>query len=596
MQNGGLQVHVQPQARLPHGRVCGVEALVRWEHPTLGWIGPEEFIPVAERSGLIGPLTTLVLEASLAACARWRAGGHDLGVAVNLSTRSLQEPGLVNEVAGLLQRYGVPAHRLTLEVTEGSVMADPTRAVDLLHQLRGLGVRLSVDDFGTGYSSLSYLQRLPVQEVKIDRSFVTGLDTVTDNVAIVRAIIDLGRHLGLEVVAEGVEDEATWDLLTALGLQRRPGLAPGARDAHRGPAPLADGTRGGPGPRGRPGLRTRTGLRGEQRGTVAASWQTAPVPPQSPSSVETGVPRPSGLRTLAHIGLTGLLGIAGAVIGAPVVVASLFGGGTTFLITLTVVVAVVSVLAVALDRATGPRRGGSGGSVLRGLTVGVLGSAAVVVIGFASVRLGVASVLPVPLRFAAAALPFAVVAALQWPGMVRRVTAVVLVVTAAVVVVPRVLGASAEQRREAIVRDVGTTARPWVTDIDGLDGLAPRTTGSEYLWTDYVVDGEPTPVVSLLRMPNAAAMGGDPCRGMFHTPEGTVEASSCRSADGVTWEREDGIDWRQVVRRVDGTWLGATARPDVPERLLEEALRNARPMSDDEYEDWLDAILTVPLG
>ena len=135
---------------------------------------------------------------------------------MNLSARSLHDADLVEEVDRLLRRHGVPAERLTLEVTEGSVMADPTRAVALLHQLRDLGVRLSVDDFGTGYSSLSYLQRLPVQEVKIDRSFVTGLSTESENVAIVRAIVDLGRHLGLEVVAEGVEDERH------LGPARRP--------------------------------------------------------------------------------------------------------------------------------------------------------------------------------------------------------------------------------------------------------------------------------------------------------------------------------------------------------------------------------------
>ncbi|HEV7188923.1 MAG TPA: GGDEF domain-containing phosphodiesterase, partial [Blastococcus sp.] len=216
LQNGDLQVHVQPKARLDSGRVVGVEALVRWEHPELGWVPPDEFVPIAERSGLIGPLTTRVLDGALAAWADWRSAGHDLSVAVNLSARSLHDADLVEEVDRLLRRHGVPAERLTLEVTEGSVMADPSRAVAVLHQLRDLGVRLSVDDFGTGYSSLSYLQRLPVQEVKIDRSFVTGLSTESENVAIVRAIIDLGRHLGLEVVAEGVEDGATWDLLTSM--------------------------------------------------------------------------------------------------------------------------------------------------------------------------------------------------------------------------------------------------------------------------------------------------------------------------------------------------------------------------------------------
>jgi diguanylate cyclase (GGDEF)-like protein len=216
LQHGDVLVHVQPKARLNSGQVVGVEALVRWEHPELGWVPPDEFVPVAERSGLIGPLTTRVLDGALAASAGWRQAGHDLAVAVNLSARSLHDADLVEEVDRLLRRHGVPAERLTLEVTEGSVMGDPTRAVAVLHQLRDLGVRLSVDDFGTGYSSLSYLQRLPVQEVKIDRSFITGLSTESENVAIVRAIIDLGRHLGLEVVAEGVEDAATWDLLTSM--------------------------------------------------------------------------------------------------------------------------------------------------------------------------------------------------------------------------------------------------------------------------------------------------------------------------------------------------------------------------------------------
>ncbi len=217
LQNGELAVHVQPQTRLGSGEVVGVEALARWHSPTLGAVPPDEFIPVAERSGLIGPLTTRVLDASLAAWATWRAAGHDLGIAVNLSARSLHDPDLVEEVDRLLRRHGVPASRLTLEVTESAVMADPARAVALLHGLRDLGVRLSVDDFGTGYSSLSYLKRLPVQEVKIDRSFVTTLGTDAEDLPIVRAIVDLGRHMGLEVVAEGVEDAATLDLLGSIG-------------------------------------------------------------------------------------------------------------------------------------------------------------------------------------------------------------------------------------------------------------------------------------------------------------------------------------------------------------------------------------------
>jgi diguanylate cyclase (GGDEF)-like protein len=216
LHTGAIEVHVQPQARLADDAVVAVEALVRWQHPEFGWVPPDEFIPIAERSGLIGPLTTRVLDAALGAAARWRAAGHDLGVAVNLSARSLHDADLVEEVARLLRRHGVPAARLTLEVTEGSVMADPTRAIAVLHQLRDLGVRLSVDDFGTGYSSLSYLKRLPVHEVKVDRSFVATLAVGGEDVAIVRAIIDLGRHLGLDVVAEGVEDAASWELLSSM--------------------------------------------------------------------------------------------------------------------------------------------------------------------------------------------------------------------------------------------------------------------------------------------------------------------------------------------------------------------------------------------
>jgi diguanylate cyclase (GGDEF)-like protein len=229
-----IEVHVQPQARMDTGETVSVEALVRWNHPELGFIPPDEFIPVAERSGLIGLVTTRVLDLSLAAVADWRRQGVDVCVAVNLSTRSLHDADLVDEVSRLLRRHGVPASRLTLEVTESSVMADPTRAIALLHQLRSLGTRLSVDDFGTGYSSLSYLKSLPVSEVKIDRSFVTNLSGQSQDVAIVRAIVDLGRHLGLDVVAEGVEDQPTWDLLSSMGCD----LAQGWH--HGRPMPVTD--------------------------------------------------------------------------------------------------------------------------------------------------------------------------------------------------------------------------------------------------------------------------------------------------------------------------------------------------------------------
>jgi diguanylate cyclase (GGDEF)-like protein len=234
LQRDEMQVHVQPQADLASGRIVAVEALLRWTHPVLGPVEPSDFIPVAERSGLIGPLTTLVLDRSLAAVATWRAQGLDLGISVNLSTRSLHDADLVEDVTRLLRRHDVPGSSLTLEVTESSVMADPARAVALLHQLRELGCRLSVDDFGTGYSSLSYLKRLPVHEVKIDRSFVTSLRSDGEDVAIVRAIVDLGRHLGLDVVAEGVEDQLTWDLLAGMGCDLVQGYHLGR------PMPVAD--------------------------------------------------------------------------------------------------------------------------------------------------------------------------------------------------------------------------------------------------------------------------------------------------------------------------------------------------------------------
>ena len=209
-----LQVHVQPKVGLRTGEVAGVEALVRWTHPSLGALPPDEFIPVAERTGLIGPLTRAVLRQSLAGCAQWRRAGHDIGVAVNLSARSLTDPSLIGDVADELRRHGVPPGLLTLEITESSVMTDPVRTGRVLLQLRQIGVRLAVDDFGTGYSSLSYLRRLPIDEVKIDKGFVTHLLREPDDAAIVRSIIDLAGHLALEVVAEGVEDAATQQWLT----------------------------------------------------------------------------------------------------------------------------------------------------------------------------------------------------------------------------------------------------------------------------------------------------------------------------------------------------------------------------------------------
>jgi EAL domain-containing protein (putative c-di-GMP-specific phosphodiesterase class I) len=215
--HGELTVHFQPKVRLRDGEVIGAEALVRWCHPRRGFIGPDEFVPVAEHSGLITPLTFAVLRQSLDACATWRRGGRPLGVAVNISPRSLLDPAFVDEVARALAAVEVPASAVTLEITESSLMADPDRAIEAMRRLRSLGLHLSIDDLGTGYSSLSYLQRLPVSEVKIDRSFLRPADGDDDAFAIVGAVVDLGHRLDRHVVAEGVEDEATWRRLQELG-------------------------------------------------------------------------------------------------------------------------------------------------------------------------------------------------------------------------------------------------------------------------------------------------------------------------------------------------------------------------------------------
>jgi diguanylate cyclase (GGDEF)-like protein len=216
--DGGLTVHFQPKVGVRDGVVVGAEALVRWRHPTRGLVPPDEFVPVAEHSGLITPLTLAVLRQALDQCEHWRRDGRPLGVAVNVSPRSLLDPAFVEEVARALAVVAVPASAVTLEITESSLMADPERAIEAMERLRSLGVRLSIDDLGTGYSSLSYLQRLPVTEIKIDRSFLRPAAAHREGaLAIVAAVVELGHRLGRTVVAEGVEDEATWQVLQQLG-------------------------------------------------------------------------------------------------------------------------------------------------------------------------------------------------------------------------------------------------------------------------------------------------------------------------------------------------------------------------------------------
>ncbi|WP_327318037.1 putative bifunctional diguanylate cyclase/phosphodiesterase [Streptomyces sp. NBC_01235] len=211
-----VQLHYQPKVRFD-GQVAGLEALVRWVHPERGKVPPDEFIAIAESSGLMPHLTEYVLETALGQVAKWRAQGLFVPVAVNVSPRDVHTPGFAGSVAARLARHGVPAGALQLEITEHVLLEDPQRAAATLNGLTGHGVKMSLDDFGTGYSSLVHLRRLPVSELKIDRSFVARLAVDNEDAEIVRCTVDLAHSLGLLVVAEGVEDDETWERLRDLG-------------------------------------------------------------------------------------------------------------------------------------------------------------------------------------------------------------------------------------------------------------------------------------------------------------------------------------------------------------------------------------------
>jgi diguanylate cyclase (GGDEF)-like protein/PAS domain S-box-containing protein len=217
LDQGGLALHYQPQVALHTGELVGVEGLVRWPHPQHDMIGPDRFVPLAESCGLIRRLTGWVLETALEQCRQWQRAGCQLSVAVNLSMRDLQDDHLAEAIVRLLDRYGVEPTRLRLEITESVLMADPMRVIDVLRRLRATGVEAAIDDFGTGYSSLAYLADLPVNTLKIDRTFVGGLLGGARHAAIVKATVELAHALGLKVVAEGIEDAPTWDALVNLG-------------------------------------------------------------------------------------------------------------------------------------------------------------------------------------------------------------------------------------------------------------------------------------------------------------------------------------------------------------------------------------------
>jgi diguanylate cyclase (GGDEF)-like protein len=217
IERGEIVLYYQPQASLRTGEVIGVEALARWHQPERGWVPPAEFIPVAEHMGLIKPLTAHVVELAVNQSLAWQGDGIAIPIAVNVSMRNLLDPRFPETLEDVIGSSGIAPGRLKLEITESAVMAEPNRVLETMNRLRARGVRFAIDDFGTGYSSLTYLQRLPVEEIKIDRSFVGQLATDQGSAAIVRATIELGGSLGLDVVAEGVEDAQIWQILNRLG-------------------------------------------------------------------------------------------------------------------------------------------------------------------------------------------------------------------------------------------------------------------------------------------------------------------------------------------------------------------------------------------
>jgi diguanylate cyclase (GGDEF)-like protein/PAS domain S-box-containing protein len=222
---GELVLHYQPQVTLKNGSVQSLEALVRWNHPREGLMAPDRFIPMAEETGIIHPLTAWVIDAALGQLCKWLADGIDVSVSINVSPRNIEDHSLEEMIARALANFKVDPSRLTLEITEGVAMA--AAAAKALHRLHEIGVRLSLDDFGTGYSSLLYLMRLPLNEIKIDRSFISALATDADSGAIVRSAVGLGHNLGLRVVAEGLQDRVAEAVLVESGCDAAQGFLVG---------------------------------------------------------------------------------------------------------------------------------------------------------------------------------------------------------------------------------------------------------------------------------------------------------------------------------------------------------------------------------
>jgi diguanylate cyclase (GGDEF)-like protein/PAS domain S-box-containing protein len=217
LERNEFELFYQPKLHLRSGLVTRVEVLLRWNHPQRGVLAPGLFIPIAERTGLIRPITDWLLNRVLQQVREWQDGGKPVHVAVNISAKSLLEQTLPSKIHALLEKWRVDPRFLKIEITESSIMADPAHALAILSLLQSLGVRLSIDDFGTGYSSLTHLRQLPIDEIKIDKSFVTGMTTSDADASIVRTVIDLAHNLGKQVCAEGVEDEETWRALREMG-------------------------------------------------------------------------------------------------------------------------------------------------------------------------------------------------------------------------------------------------------------------------------------------------------------------------------------------------------------------------------------------
>jgi diguanylate cyclase (GGDEF)-like protein len=216
LENNQLELYYQPKIDLTRRCVVGVEALLRWKHPSLGFVSPELFVPLAEQTGLIDQLTQWVLSAALRQMKCWHDLHLDFRVSVNLSALTLHDLSFPAIVAAELNKWQVEPHRLVLEVTESAIILDSARAIEIISRLDAMGMMVSVDDFGTGYTSLAYIRRLPIREIKIDKSFILNMRDNADDAVIVRTIIELGHSLGLEVVAEGIEDDVTFELLRAL--------------------------------------------------------------------------------------------------------------------------------------------------------------------------------------------------------------------------------------------------------------------------------------------------------------------------------------------------------------------------------------------